>query len=58
MTLPGVSVLYAAFAHSVAGAAIVTGNVLGAALALGIAAMWFALSGYIAYRNAPAEVKK
>lgn len=47
MTLPGVSVLDAAFALSVTGAAFVWPP-----LALFVAAGWFALSAYLAYRNA------
>jgi hypothetical protein len=53
MTLPGVSVLDAAFAFTVSGSAILTGNVIGAALALGIAAAWFALSAYLTDKRTP-----
>lgn len=47
MTLPGVSVLDAAYALTVAAVAIATGNPLGAALALAVAACWFGLSAYL-----------
>ncbi len=53
MTLPGVSVLDAAFALSVSAASILTGNLVGAALALGITACWFALTAYITDRRTP-----
>ena len=48
MTLPGVSVLDAAFALSVTGAAMVFPP-----LALAVAAGWFGLSAFLAYRNHP-----
>ncbi len=58
MTLPGVSVLDAAFALTVSASAIATGNVIGAALALGITAAWFALTAYITdKRTPPVETK-
>lgn len=51
MTLPGVSVLDAAFALSVTGAALIW-----APLALVVAAGYFVASAVLAYRNAaPAE---
>ncbi len=52
MTLPGVSVLDAAFALSVAGIAALTGNPLGAGLSIIAAAAWFGLSAWIADRRA------
>src|SRR5437870_13817133 len=56
MTLPGVSVLDAAFALSVAGVAALTGNPIGAGLTMLVAAAWFGLSAWLADRRAePAE---
>ena len=52
MTLPGVSVLDAAFALSVTGAAM-----LFPPLALVVAAGWFALSAFLADRRTPPEAK-
>jgi len=51
VTLPGVSVLDAAFALTVAAGSIVTGNPVGAAISLAVAACWFGLSAFLAYRN-------
>lgn len=51
MTLPGVSVLDAAFALTVAAASMISGNLIGAALSLAVAACWFGLSAYLAYHN-------
>lgn len=48
MTLPNVSVLDAAFVFSVAASAILTGNVIGAALAFAVTACWFGLTAYLA----------
>ena len=50
--IPGVSVLDAAFALSVAGVAALTGNPLGAGLALLVAAAYFVASAVIADRRA------
>jgi hypothetical protein len=58
VTLPGVSVLDAAFVLSVAASAILTGNVISAALTLGITACWFALTAYLTDRRTPPEAAK
>jgi hypothetical protein len=58
VTLPGVSVLDAAFVLSVSASAILTGNVIGAALALGITACWFALTAYLTDKRTPPETAK
>jgi hypothetical protein len=58
MTLPGVSVLDAAFALSVSATAILTGNLVGAALALAVTACWFGLTAYVTdKRTPPVETK-
>lgn len=57
MTLPGVSVLDAAFALTVAAASMIAGNLIGAALSLAVAACWFGLSAYLAYRNTPPKAE-
>lgn len=57
MTLPGVSVLDAAFALSVAGVAALTGNALGAGLAVIVAAGYFALSAYLVDRRTPPKAE-
>lgn len=57
MTLPGVSVLDAAFAMTVSAAAILTGNVIGAALSLAVAACWFGLSAYLADKRTPPKAE-
>ncbi len=49
--MPGVSVVDAAFALSVAGVAALTGNAIGAGLSMIVAAGWFALSAYLADRR-------
>lgn len=53
MTLPGVSVLDAAFVLSVTAASIVTGNVIGAALSLAVATLWFGFTAYINDKRTP-----
>ncbi len=53
MTLPGVSVLDAAFVLSVAGVAALTGNALGAGLAMLVGAGYFVVSAWIADHRAP-----
>lgn len=55
MTLPNVSVLDAAFVLSVAGVAAITGNSIGAGLSMIVAAIWFAVSAYIADRRSEAK---
>lgn len=56
MTLPGVSVLDAAFALSVAGVSALTGNPIGAGLTMLVAAAWFGLSAWLAdKRSEPAK---
>lgn len=53
MTLPGVSVLDAAFVFAVVGVAAITSNPLGAGLAAIVGAAFMGLSAFLAYRNQP-----